>query len=59
MAKTELLDGPIDVGEDCHWTIQACKWRDWLSIAALSLYYVLFCDLDHVVLKKVVPKNHV
>ena len=58
MGRVQLPDGPMWVPEDSDTPMQAPEWASFLSIVDGSLNAVPLCDLDQVLLKEVMAKNH-
>ena len=58
VGRVQLPDSPIYVPEDLDTAMQAPEWASFLSIVDGSLNPVLTCDLDQVLLKEVMAKNH-
>ena len=57
VGRVQLPDGPIYVPEDSDTAMQAPEWAGFLSIVDGSLNHVPLCDLDQVLLKKVMAEN--
>ena len=57
VGRVQLPDGPIYVPEDSDTAMQAPEWASFLSIVDGSLNPVPLCDLDQVLLKKVMAEN--
>ena len=57
VGRLQLLDGPMYVPEDSDTAMQAPEWASFLSIVDGSLNPVPLCDLDQVLLKKVMAEN--
>ena len=57
VGRVQLPDSPIYVPEDSDTPMQAPEWASFLSIVNGSLNPVPLCDLDQVLLKKVMAEN--
>ena len=57
VGRVQLHDGPVYVPEDLDTAMQAPDWASFLSIVDGSLNPVPLCDLDQVLLNKLMAEN--
>ena len=57
VGRVQPPDGPIYVPEDSDTAMQAPEWASFVSVVDESLNPVPLCDLDQVLLKKVMAEN--